>query len=278
MPNEAPPTTTGTRPPARRGSASAGAGAGRPPRPPRAACPDRACRQDDAPVVLRTTPRPRAVPARGVPSTGTLRPRRVEPAPDPDRTARHTRRTCRTSPEASSTVPAGGRDHEPAVPVDRLRDALERRAVGQAHRDLGPDRRGPGEVVLGQTGGDRVAEDLGPAAVAPLDRAQEGEQDRRRGRPVAPRTRASDVPVSGSSSAVVETFRPTPTTTAVPGALGEDPGQLAAVGGEQVVGPLQRRRGRRSPRRPPRPAPPRSAAAASRGGRPGRRGAAGRRR
>ena len=106
-------------------------------------------------------------------------------------------RTCRTSP-ASSTAPRGGarrRAGRPSRPPRRRPRASSRRAGVTATSR--PDGRGPAQVVLRQTGGDRVAEDLGPAAVAPFDRAEEGQQDRRRGRPVAPGTSAQRRPGVG---------------------------------------------------------------------------------
>src|SRR3954467_15240295 len=60
-----------------------------------------------------------------------------------------------------------GADDEPPVPVDRLGAALQRGAVRQRHRDVGADGAAPGEVVRRQARGDRVAEVLDPAEVAP---------------------------------------------------------------------------------------------------------------
>ena len=194
----------GTTPPARTASASAGAGAARPLRPRRAACPDRACHPGWR--TIRASgghPAPRAV----TPGARAARPR-----------------------TASSTVPVGVATDEPAVPVDRLgRRPSERRAVGQAHRDLGADRGRPAQVVLGQAGGDRVAERRRSSAGTAARRRAGRPAAPARGRPSSRARGASDVPVSGSSSAVVVTFSPTPTTTRRPGALGEDAGELAPV-------------------------------------------------
>ena len=151
--------SAGTGRPARRPSASAGAGAGRPPRRRPAACPDRASRQDDARPAC-------ADPARVVTSgPGGSRGRRTARAagdgswprcrPEADSLAARAARP----PMASSTVPCAVATTSRPSQSTACADALERRAVGQADRHLGADRGGPGEVVLREPGGDRVAED-----------------------------------------------------------------------------------------------------------------------
>ena len=144
------------------------------------------------------------------------RPRRAPPCPPGVAT------TSRPSQSTACAVPSS------VEPSGRLTATCGARPWTTSPGSPGPGPRRPGRRAPASSAGTAARPRAGrPAAPG-------------RGRPSRRAPARATSRCRAARRRVVFTFRPMPTTTAVARALGEDPGQLAAVDGQQVVGPLER--------------------------------------